>query len=255
MPAAANSGPVTRRQSKRKSTAITEDSAESAESVAKRVKTEAATQDQSQIEGEPGNADEFETVVAEMIMNNINNEDGLSPSSEEEPEIPARPATVGELLNQYLLERTQTINGISQQFNQQFSDEAMSRFGWTKEGEVVEWPSDGVPALLPEWQRSYALKRDIEVFKGYSSYKAKEAKHALQAVRALEQCKRAKDRVIGDEAFIKKWQLRWQREILAQSELMFNSILKPLQSHKRTLEVTGQNLSNEITGFARRQTM
>jgi len=254
MPAAVNSGPVTRRQSKRKSTAITEDSAESAESVAKRVKTEAATQDQSQIEGESGNANESETVNAETI-NNVNNEDDSPPSSEEEPEVPARPATAGELLNQYLLERMQAINGISQQFNQQFSDEAMSRFGWTKEGEVIEWPSGGVPALLPEWQRSYAFKRDIEVFKGYSTYKAKEAKHALQAVRALEQCKRAKDRVIGDEAFIKKWQLKWQREILAQSELMFNQILKPLQSHKRTLEVTGQNLSNEITGFARRQTM
>lgn len=36
---------------------------------------------------------------------------------------------------------------------------------------------------------------------------------------------------------------------------MFNQILKPPQSHKRTLEVTGQNLSNEITGYARRQTM
>lgn len=252
MPGSGTNGPVTRRQSKRKSIAVTEEAAEPAETVAKRVKSEAATQEQLQSEGVSDGANEAGVLDA----NNVENNSKQSSSSEQESEsTPARPPTTGELLNEYLLGRMRSITGVSQQFNQQFSDEAMSRFGWVKQGEVVDWPSGGAPVMFSEWEQSYALKRDIEVFKGYSRFKAKEARDALQAVRALEQCKRAKDRVISDEAFIKKWQLKWQREVLAQSEAMFNQILKPPQSHKRTLEVTGQNLSNEITGYARRQTM
>lgn len=251
MPGSGTNGPVTRRQSKRKSVAVITEAAEPAESVAKRVKTEAATQEQSQTNGVSGGAN---TLGVTIDSNNVENNDEESP--EQEPDsIPARPPTTGELLNEYLLGRMRLTTGVSQQFNQQFSDEAMSRFGWVKEGEVVDWPSGGTPVMFSEWEESYALKRDIEVFKGYSRFQAKEARDALQAIRALEQCKRAKDRVISDEAFIKKWQLKWQREVLAQSELMFNQILKPLERHKRTLEVTGQNLSNEITGYARRQTM
>ena len=231
---------------------MTQEAAKPAESVAKRVKTEAATQEQLQTEGVSGEPNELGVVIE---SNNVENNDEQSSSDQEPEPIPARPATTGELLNEYLLERMRDITGVSQQFNQQFSDEAMSRFGWPKDGEVVDWPSGGAPAIFLEWEESYSHKRDIEVFKGYSRFKAKEARDALQAVRALEQCKRAKDRVISDEAFIKKWQLKWQKEVLAQSELMFNQILKPLHSHKRTLEVTGQNLSNEITGYARRQTM
>lgn len=252
MPATTASGPVTRRQNKRKFIAVTEQATGPAESAAKRVKTEAATQEQAQSAGVSGGAN---TLGVTIDSNDIENNDEELSSEQESDSIPARPPTTGELLNVHLAGRMQAITSLTQQLHQQFSDEAMSRFGWIKDGEVVDWPGGGAPGTLAAWEESYALKRDIEVFKGYSRFKAKETRDTLQAVRALEQCKRAKDRVVSDEAFIKKWQLRWQREVLAQSELMFNQILKPLHNHKRTLEVTGQNLSNEITGYARRQTM
>ena len=259
MPAAATSGPVTRRQSKRKSNAVTEEAQESAESVAKRVKTEATTQEQQQGAEGHGEANEPEKLDADDSSSSDSSQDdsddSSSSSSEEEAEmLPSRPAHTGELLNEYLMIRMQEIAGISDQFTQDFVNETQARFGWMNTDDIVNWPEGGAPVILPEWSRRYALDLGVPGFKTHNNWKVRTSKDAQHAVRVIERCKQSKDRVTSDEEFIRRWQRRWQKDVLAQTELMFNHILRPYESYKRTLETTGRILSDEITGYARRQT-
>jgi hypothetical protein len=169
--------------------------------------------------------------------------------------LPARPANTGELLNECLVSSMQAIARTTDQFTQQFVNEATARFGWMQAVDVVDWPPGGAPDILPEWEKNYAIDAGIASFKGFSSWKVKSSRDAQHAVRVIERCKQSKDRIADDEAFIKKWQRIWQKEVLAQHELMFSQILNPLQHHKRRLDTTGRALSTEITAYARRQTM
>jgi hypothetical protein len=262
-PTASNSGPVTRRQSKRNCNAVAEGAADPVEGPAtKRVKTEATTQERLQLENGPGETNELQTIDAGNVDDSSNEDDAnsssgdSSSSSDEEPELlPARPANTGELLNEYLVSSMQAIARTTDQFTQQFVNEATARFGWMQAGDVVDWPPGGAPDILPEWEKNYAIDAGISSFRGFSTWKVKSSRDAQHAVRVIERCKQSKDRIADDEAFIKKWQRIWQKEVLAQHELMFSQILNPLQHHKRRLDTTGRALSTEITGYARRQTM
>jgi hypothetical protein len=256
MPGASNSGPVTRRQSKRKSSAVAVQAAAPAEEhVSKRIKTEANVQEQLQIEEGASEANELE--IAGVDGTGVtNNADNSSSSAPEESElVPARMARTGELLTEYLMNRLNSITSFSETFNEEFTSEARAKFGWVKPDDVVDWPNGGAPAILPEWSKSYALDKDVAWFKSHSHWKIKNSKDAQHAVKALDRCKQRRDHVTADEAFIRKWQRKWQKDILAQTELMFKNILQPLEQHRRTMETTGQVLSSEIAGYARRQTM
>jgi hypothetical protein len=130
MPGASNSGPVTRRQSKRKSSAVAVKAAEPAEEHAsKRIKTEATVQEQLQIEKGAVEANERE--VAGVDGTGVtNNADNSSSSAQKESQlVPARMARTGELLTEYLMNRLNSITSFSETFNEEFTSEARARFG------------------------------------------------------------------------------------------------------------------------------
>jgi hypothetical protein len=256
MPGASNSRLVTRRQSKRKSTVVAEGAVGPAgEHASKRIKTETTVPKQLQITEAASETDEPEVAGVDGT-DAINNADNSSSSAQEESElVPARMARTGELLTEYLMNRLNSITSFSETFNEEFTSEARARFGWVKPGDFVDWPDGGASAVLPEWSKSYALDKDVAWLKSHSHWKIKNSKDAQHAVKALDRCKQRRDQVTDDEAFIRRWQRRWQKDVLAQTELMFNHILQPFEQHRRTMETTGQVLSSEIAGYARRQTM
>ena len=97
------------------------------EPASKRVKTEATTQDQLQVEVGPGEVNEPEIFNADNV-DDSSSSSGDSSSSDEEPELlPARPANTGELLNEYLVSSMQAIARTTDQFTQQFVNEATAR--------------------------------------------------------------------------------------------------------------------------------
>lgn len=168
-----------------------------------------------------------------------------------------RLASTGELLNDFLANRMKEIESILRNVTRDFHEAITSRLD-VKANDVVEFPFGGRPVVLAEWENQYANDKKLASFERYKTWKITTNKDAQHAVRAIERCKTARIKISNDLEFFREWQRDWEgeaMEIMKEVQSMFDDIIRPLEHHEMQLERNGRFLSDEITGYARRQSM
>ncbi|KAH0031664.1 hypothetical protein KCU78_g2760, partial [Aureobasidium melanogenum] len=259
MPIQRTGGPVKRQSSKRQSNAVAD-----LESVSKRVKTEDLGHDQLQ----PEVVSRENSVMANNDLNNVDNaidtqvaEQSSDANQNLTESQQSRPATTTELLNGYLANRVKDLESALSKFVHRLQDDIMST-SKVKADEAPALPDGGPPAILAQWQDTYAEDKKLADFEKYKSWKVKTNEDAQHAVREIERCKTVRTTISRDLESYLDWQHDWlqdaeqhHQKIVKAIKTMFGDVIGPLQHHKMELEKSGRKLGDEISMYARRQSM